>query len=155
VFIGSCTANLSLLQYNCNRTEQNKNMLTKKSILILGDTLSIAILTFIGFATHGETDISFIPRMGTTFFPLLIGWFLIAPWFGLFDEQVTSNPKLLWRVLLAMLFVAPLGTILRSALLHSAALPFFALILASTNGLGMLVWRGIYFLFTRYGKTMS
>jgi hypothetical protein len=133
-------------------TEQNKNMITKKSTLILGDTLTIAIITFIGFATHGEADVSFIPRMGTTFLPLLLGWFLIAPWFGLFDEQIISNPKNLWRVLLAIFFVAPLATILRSALLHSAALPIFALILGSTNGLGMLVWRGIYLLLARGSK---
>ena len=131
---------------------QEDSNLNKKSILLLGDTLAIAALTFIGFATHGETDLSFIPRMGATFFPVLIGWFLIAPWFGLFDEQVSSNPKLLWRVLLAMFFAAPLGTILRSALLHSAALPFFALVLGSTNGLGMLMWRGIFTYFTQQNK---
>ena len=127
-------------------------MLTKKSTLILGDTLAIAILTIIGFATHGEADVSFVPRMGTTFFPLLLGWFLIAPWFGLFDEQVVSNPKNLWRVLLAIFFVAPLATILRSALFHSAALPIFAFILGSTNGLGMLIWRGIYLLLAQRSK---
>ncbi len=121
-------------------------MLTKKFILITGDILVIAILTFIGFATHGEADVSFIPRMGAAFFPLVMGWFLIAPWLGLFDEPVVSNPKLLWRVLLAMLFVAPLATIMRSAFLHNAALPIFALVLGGTNGLGMLVWRGIYLL---------
>ena len=90
-------------------------MPTKRATLILGDTFAIAILTFIGFATHGEASSSFIPRMGTIFFPLLIGWFLIAPWFDLFDEQVVSNPKLLWRTLLAMFFIAPLATILRAA----------------------------------------
>ena len=127
-------------------------MLTKKSTLLLGDTLVIAILTFIGFATHGEGDVSFIPRMATTFVPLLLGWFLLAPWFGLFDEQVVSNPKLLWRVLLAMFFVAPLATILRSALLHSAALPIFTLILGSTNGLGIWIWRGIYTFFAQQNK---
>lgn len=119
-------------------------MITKNKLLIIGDILIIAILTFIGFASHGEANVSFIPRMGTTFLPLLVGWFLITPWFGLFDEQVTSNPKLLWRVLLAMLFVAPLASILRSALLHSAALPVFTLILGVTNGLGILMWRAIY-----------
>lgn len=119
-------------------------MLTKKSALIIGDIFTIAIITFIGFATHGEADVSFIPRMGAIFFPLLIGWFIITPWFGLLDDQVTSNPKLLWRVLPAMLFVAPLTSILRSALLHNSALPIFTLILGVTNGLGMLAWRVIY-----------
>ena len=127
-------------------------MPAKKKILIFGDTLAIAILTFIGFATHGEADVSFIPRMGATFFPILISWFLLAPWFGLFDEQVTSNPKLLWRILFAMLFIAPLATILRAAWLHSAATPLFALILGSTNTLGMLIWRAVYFLIANQNK---
>ena len=45
-------------------------MKAKTSILIIGDILSIAVLTVIGFATHGEVGTSFISRMGTTFFPL-------------------------------------------------------------------------------------
>ncbi len=126
--------------------------MNKKNILIIGDILEIAILTFIGFATHGEAAVSFIPRMGASFLPLLIGWFLIAPWLGLFNEEVTSNFKLLWRVLLAMLFAAPLAAVLRSTLLHSAVQPLFVLILGSTNALGMLIWRGIYLFIARRNK---
>ncbi|MBI5963130.1 MAG: DUF3054 domain-containing protein [Chloroflexi bacterium] len=124
-------------------------MLTKKNILIIGDILSIAILTVIGFATHGEVGFSFVLRMGTTFFPLAFAWFLSAPWFGLFDEQVTSNPRLLWRIFIAMLFAAPLAVILRAALLHGAASSLFVLILGSMNALGLLVWRGSYLFIAR------
>ena len=118
----------------------------KKNIVFLaiGDLLAIAILTFIGFATHGEADISFLPRMSAAFFPVLVGWFLLAPWFGLFDEQVISSLKSLWRILPAMLAVAPLAVILRAAILNSAALPIFTLVLGSTNAFGMLIWRAIY-----------
>ncbi len=123
--------------------------MNKKNILILGDILAIAILTFIGFATHGETGISYILRMGTTFFPVLVSWFLIAPWLGLFDEQAIANPKLLWRILLAMLFAAPLAVILRATLLHSAAQPLFVLILGGSNAIGMLIWRVLYLLMAR------
>ena len=123
--------------------------MNKKTILILGDILAIAILTFIGFATHGETGISYILRMGTTFFPVLVSWFLIAPWLGLFDEQAIANPKLLWRILLAMLFAAPLAVILRATLLHSAAQPLFVLILGGSNAIGMLIWRVLYLLMAR------
>ena len=123
--------------------------MNKKIILILGDILTIALLTFIGFATHGEANISSIPRMGTTFFPVLVSWFLIAPWLGLFDGQVIIQPKLLWRILLAMVFISPLAVILRGTLLHSAVQPLFALILGGSNALGMLMWRGIYLLVAR------
>lgn len=123
--------------------------MNKKTTLILGDILAIVILTLIGFATHGEIGLSFLPRMGTTFFPVLVSWFLAATWLDLFDERVISHPQLFWRILLAMLFAAPLATILRATLLHSAAQPFFVLVLGSTNALGMLIWRGIFFLVAR------
>jgi len=48
-----------------------------------------------------------------------------------------------------MLFAAPLAVILRAALLHSAAQPLFVLILGTTNALGMLIWRGVFFLVAR------
>lgn len=99
--------------------------MNNKRLLISGDILAIAILTIIGFATHSEADVLHLPRMGTTFFPVLIAWFLLAPWFGLFDEQVILNPKKLWRVVLALLFAAPLAVVLRAVMLNSAILPIF------------------------------
>jgi len=119
------------------------NEMNKQILLILGDVLAIALITFIGFASHGEGNTSFLPRMGTTFFPLLIGWFLLAPWFGLFDEDVISNPRSFWRAPLAMLFAAPLASTLRAALLGSAAPPVFTLILALTSAVGVSAWRAV------------
>ncbi len=120
-------------------------MKDSKLLLIVGDTIALALITVIGFASHGETDISFVPRMATTFIPLLVGWFLLAPWFGLFDPAVASNPKQIWRPGLVMLFAAPLATSLRAAMLHSAVLPLFTLILGGSAALGMVVWRGVYY----------
>ena len=124
-------------------------MTVKKNILIVGDILSLAVMTVIGFATHGEVGTSFIVRMGASFFPLLIGWWLSAPRFGLFHEQAASNPKLLWQVFAAMLLAAPFAVIVRAALLHSAGQPLFALVLGGMNGLGILVWRGVYIFYAR------
>jgi len=112
--------------------------------LIAGDILALAIITVIGFASHGETEVSFVPRMFTTFIPLLVSWFLIAPWLGLFDIQITSNPKHLWRSPLAMLLGAPMASFLRAVLLNGTALPLFTLILGGSAALGMLIWRGVY-----------
>jgi hypothetical protein len=124
--------------------------MNKKNILLIGDVIVLAILTYIGFAFHNQTEIS--SRMATTFFPMIFGWFLLAPWFGLFNENITSNQKLLLRVPLAMLFVAPLASILRSASLGSAALPIFTFILGFANAIGMLIWRWIYFFITNRNK---
>lgn len=124
----------------------------KKSTLILGDILTFAILTVIGFATHGETGASFLPRMAVAFFPITFAWFVLAPWLGLLDESVIKSPKQLLRIPLAFLFVAPLAVILRGALLNAPALPLFALIFGSTNALGMMVWRGLYMLIANRTK---
>jgi len=120
-----------------------------KLALITGDILALAIITLIGFASHGETDISFIPRMFTTFIPLLVSWFLIAPWLGLFNAQTTSDPKQLWRPPLATLLATPMAAILRAAMLNAVALPLFTLILGGSAALGMLVWRVVWYLLSQ------
>jgi hypothetical protein len=119
----------------------------KKYVLILGDILAILIVTIIGFATHGETGISFLPRIAATFFPLLIGWFLLAPSLGLFQTETASNPKHLWRPILAMIFAGSLAAVLRGLFLNAPIIPIFALVLGATSALGLLVWRAIYLFF--------
>jgi hypothetical protein len=64
-----------------------------KNAIVIGDIIAIAILTIIGFATHDERRISYLPRMAASFLPVLFAWFVLAPWFGLFDEEAISNPK--------------------------------------------------------------
>ena len=120
--------------------------------LIPGDILAIAFVTIIGFATHGEMDISFLPRMAAAFFPTTMAWFLLAPWFGLFQYEITSALRQLWRPVLAMLFAAPLAAVLRGLILNAAIVPIFALVFGSTSALGMVVWRAIHLWFTNRAK---
>lgn len=122
-------------------------MLNSKSTLITGDVIVLAVITIIGFASHGETGISLVPRMLTTFIPLVVSWFLIAPWLGLFNTQIISEPKQFWRPLLAMLLAAPMTSILRATMLNTVALPLFTLILGSSAAIGLLLWRGVWYLF--------
>ena len=126
--------------------------MNSKRLLVLGDILTIAILTVIGFAKHGEADASYLPRMGAAFFPVLIAWFLITPWFGLFEEQVITNPKNLWRIAMAVLFAAPFAVVFRAVLLNAAVLPLFVLILGGSHTLGMMAWRWVYIFITRRAK---
>jgi hypothetical protein len=121
----------------------------KKTTLILGDILAIAILTIIGFATHGEAELSFVPRMATTFLPLCIAWFLLAPALGLFQQETISNPKNLWRPTLAGLFAGPFAAVLRGFILNAPIIPIFAAVLAGTAALGMILWRGIFVFLNR------
>jgi hypothetical protein len=121
----------------------------KKYILILGDALTLLIVALIGFATHGETSISFLPRMLTTFIPLLAGWFLISPWFGLFNPEINSEIKQFWRPALTMFFAGPLAVVLRGLILNEPIPPIFAVVLSLTSALGLMIWRMIFLFFNR------
>jgi hypothetical protein len=117
--------------------------------LILGDALAVAIITIIGFATHDEVGFSFLPRMAAIYFPLSISWFLLAPSLGLFQREITSNPKQLWRPALAAFFAAPLAAVIRGFLLNAPIIPIFAAVLAVTSALGIVIWRGLYLFLSR------
>jgi hypothetical protein len=117
--------------------------------LVLGDVLALALTTLIGFANHGEFATAFLPRMLAAFLPLLAGWFLIAPWLGLFTRTVVLDPRQLWRPFLAMLLGAPIAGVLRGALLGSAVLPVFVLVLGCSGGLILLLWRMVFWYWNR------
>ena len=115
--------------------------------IALGDILALLITTLIGFVTHGEVTLSFLPRFFAAFIPITVSWFILAPWLGFFQPETTSNPKRLWRIPLAMLFAAPLAVTVRSALLDTNVQPIFALVFGVTSAVGLLIWRGLYLLF--------
>ncbi len=117
----------------------------KKYILILGDILALLIVTLIGFATHGEAGLSFLPRMAATTIPLVISWFVIAPWLGLFQDEVIRNAKQLWLPTLAMLFAGPLAVVIRGLILDEPIPPIFAVVLSVTSAFGLVIWRVLYF----------
>lgn len=114
--------------------------------LIVGDVLVILILTVAGFASHGETDWAYLSRMAAVFFPMLFCWFWLASMLGLFDMELISMPRTLWRVIFAGVFATPLAAVIRAVLLNEAILPVFVLVLMTVHSLGLLIWRGIYLL---------
>ena len=124
-------------------------MTQNRNFLILGDILAIGLVTLIGFGTHGETGLFFLPRMAATFFPLVIGWFLLAPRLGLFQDEVIYHARQLWRAALTALFAAPLAAVLRGFMLNTPVIPIFAVVLSAASALGMVVWRALYFLLNR------
>lgn len=109
----------------------------------IGDVVLLAIVTFIGFASHNEWTAGL--RMLTTFVPMSVAWFWASPWFGLYDEAVLTDVRQVWwRALAAWTLAAPFGTFLRALLLNSTALPVFTLVIFSFHALGFALWRGIY-----------
>jgi hypothetical protein len=120
-----------------------------KSILYIGDILTLLVTTLIGFATHNELKSEFLLRMVAAIVPLTIAWFLLAPWFGLLQPEITSNPRQLWRPVLAMIFAAPLAGVFRGLILQADIVPIFIIVFGATSALGMVIWRTLYFLLNR------
>ena len=113
-------------------------------ILILGDIITLAIVTLIGFASHGTAG-SAGARMLTTFLPLLASWFLVAPFLGVYDLERVKDIKQIWRPFWAMVLAGPFASWMRGAWLNAPILPLFVVILGGTGALAILAWRIVYY----------
>ena len=120
----------------------------QKTLIILGDVILLAVVTLVGFANHNELTTAGL-RMLATFLPLVIAWFFVAPGFGAFREEVVANPRRLWVPAWAMLAAVPLATFLRGVWLNQPIIPIFVAVMTAVSTLGILIWRGIYFLLLR------
>lgn len=122
--------------------------------LVLGDVLAVFVVTMIGFLDHYGKIEGW--RWLTTFFPVLAGWLLIAPWLGVYQVEFYRSFGQVWRPALAAVLSAPLAAWLRGALLNSPILPLFILVMGLTNALGMLVWRLIWtWIARKYGYRLT
>ena len=109
-------------------------------ILLIGDMLTLALITLFGFASHGTTETAG-PRMLATYIPLVVAWLLVAPYLGVFQDDKTRSWKDLWRPFWAMVLAAPLAAWIRGAWLNAPILPIFVVVLGGISALGLLAWR--------------
>jgi hypothetical protein len=121
----------------------------KISLLVTGDVVALALVTLLGFGSHGEFSVAFLPRMAAAFLPLCAGWFLLAPQLGLFARDAKPAASGLWSPAFVMLFAGPLAVVLRGLLLQSPIIPSFAVVLTSVSALALTLWRGVWFLLQR------
>ena len=119
-------------------------------ILVVGDLITLTLVTVIGFASHGEAA-SAGARMLTTWIPLTVAWFLIAPFIGVYDLERATEYRQLWRPFWAMVIAGPMAAWLRSVILglishnglNTPILPIFVVVLGGFAALAMLAWRAI------------
>ncbi len=122
------------------------------AFLVLGDVLALALVTLIGFASHGELNTAG-RRMLTTFFPLLAGWLLAGPALGAYDLRRVGQLAQLWRPAWAMFLGGALAAGLRGWWLNAPIIPIFLFVLSSVGAAGMLIWRGLaLWLFSRAAR---
>ena len=119
-------------------------------VLLVGDTVTLFLVTLAGFARHNTLDSAGL-RMLSTFIPLSLAWFLIAPHLGAFDLQRLADFRQLWRPVWAMALAAPLFAWMRGVWLNAPVLPVFVTVMGGTSALALLVWRLIYWKFFSRG----
>jgi hypothetical protein len=113
--------------------------------LIGGDTLVFLAFVLIGRNNHALA----VTNIGAVLFtaaPFLIGWFVVAPWFGLFRAEVSRSwRKWLPRLGLAWAIGGPLALILRTLFLGRPLLegiiPTFAVVTLTVTTLFLIIWR--------------
>lgn len=113
-----------------------------KLLLIIGDVIVFAIVTILGFASHDTIGTAGF-RMLTTWVPVVIAWLLVAPHLNVYEYDVVTRSRDLWRPAWAMVLSAPMAAFLRGVWLGTAIIPVFVMVIGGVNALAILVWRTI------------
>jgi len=113
--------------------------------LVIGDLLTLALVTVFGFATHRELSTAGM-RMLTTFVPLVAAWIFVSPHIGAYHSTKIDDPRNLWRPVWAMFLAGPIAGWLRGIWLGRSIQPVFVAVLAGVSAAAIFVWRGIYWL---------
>jgi hypothetical protein len=124
---------------------QNNALAQRLALLIGGDLLVLLLFTWVGRSSHSLSGTDIFAGLATAA-PFIISWFLIAPWFGLFQVEVSQTwRKLVPRLLLVWLIGGPLAGLLRALFLGrpipEGIVPTFVVITMIVASLFMLVWR--------------
>jgi hypothetical protein len=110
--------------------------------LVVGDLAIIVVLLTWGTVRHHGLDVlTDVGYVGATLAPFLIGWAIMAPIGGVYDDH-----DALWAALahLAGAWVGAVivGASLRAtALFHGGATPIFVVVVAVTVGVALVGWR--------------
>ena len=115
----------------------------ERIILIAGDLVTLGLVTIFGFASHGTAGTAGV-RMLTTFVPLVIAWFLVAPFLKVYDPESAANWRQIWRPFWSMVISGPMAAWLRGMILDAPILPLFVIILGGVSAIGILLWRCLY-----------
>lgn len=63
-------------------------------MLVIGDVLCFLIFSIIGNTSHGEvTGLAALPHIVLVSLPFIAGWFLVAPFLGMFQRALFAAPR--------------------------------------------------------------
>lgn len=116
--------------------------------LLLGDVLTLGVVTLLGFARHDIMDAA-PGRFWLTFIPWVGAWVLASTLTGALDPLRAREARGLWRPLWALVLATPLAATLRAAWLDAPVQWIFVVALAGVGALGLGLWRALYLLWRR------
>lgn len=116
--------------------------------LVLGDLLALLLFVWVGRGAHSLPGSDIVAALATAA-PFVLGWFVVAPWLGLYKARVSQNlVQLLPRLLLAWLIAGPLSALLRAIFLGrplpEGIIPIFVVVTTGVGFAFFLVWRLLY-----------
>ena len=122
----------------------NLERLSRQHILLLiGDCVVFAIVTVFGFASR-ETLGTAGFRILTIFVPAVIACLLIASFLSVYDIDMITRLRDLWRPPWAMVLAAPMAAFLRGAWLGPPIIPIFIVVIDAGNASAILTWRALF-----------
>jgi hypothetical protein len=116
--------------------------------LLLGDILTLGVVTLLGFARHDIMEAA-PGRIWATYIPWVGAWVLVSTLTGVLDPVRAREARGLWRPMLALMLATPLAATLRAAWLNAPIQWIFVVVLAGVGALGLGLWRLLYWLWRR------
>lgn len=113
--------------------------------VLLGDWITLAIITAIGFLTHNQQFQ--IGRFLATVVPVAMSWVITAPWFGILSANKQFILRDWWKISYAVLLSIPLAVILRGWILGSSVQVTFTLVMVAMCMIGLWIWRFLWVIF--------
>jgi len=111
--------------------------------LLAGDVAAVAVVTVWGFASHRTLGTAGW-RMLSTFVPVLVAWWMVGPFLGVYDFSRATDCRQLWRPFWAMVLAGPMAALLRAFWLGGVIVPLFVIVLGGVGALGIALWRGVF-----------
>jgi hypothetical protein len=128
----------------------------RTAILLIGDLLVVLSFVAIGRQSHALSTSDLLAGLMTAI-PFVVGWFAIAPWFGLYRVTISTNwRRLLPRLLATWIIAVPLAHVLRAVMLQRPIPAGIALtfVMVSLTYLGvvMLAWRMAFMVISYWAR---
>ncbi len=128
--------------------------------LVVGDACVFLIFAAVGRSSHHEASgLAAFWLIVQTAVPFALGWFVVAPFLGVYRESVTSHLRsMLGRTALGWVCAWPLAMVLRwlftlkDTPLSLGSWVSFAIVVLLANLLFLSVWRGLFALVANRGR---